>query len=223
VTDLAILVPSRGRPGNVARLTGACARTCRTRYVLHFGIDDDDPQLGGYDFGLAAATTGPRTGLVGWTNRLAAAHMDVPYLASLGDDMVPVTDGWDERLVTQVEHMGGGFAYPEDHRRNDIPEAVVVSTPVIAALGWFMYPELHHWYPDNIWADLGRGAGCLAYLPDVLVEHRHPNVDPATPADATYHEAAGRFDADAAAYRRWRLRHMTRDTATVRAATGRSC
>src|SRR5215469_15227372 len=99
VTDLAILVPSRGRPANVARLIEACEKTCRTGWVLSFGFDEDDPHL---DANLATyedrvdctALVLPRKNLTEWTNELASFWRDTPYLASLGDDMVPLTDGW---------------------------------------------------------------------------------------------------------------------------------
>lgn len=216
--DLAILVPSRGRPGNVTRLADACAQTCRTNYVLAFGFDDDDmASIPPIAHGMESWVR-PRMGLTAWTNELAGLHPDAPYLASLGDDMVPVTDGWDERLITAVEHMGGGFAYPDDRRRNDIPEAVVVDARIVKELKWFALPALEHWFIDNVWADLGRGAGDrLRWCPEVIVEHRHPNVT-GGPSDPTYHEAAGRFTKDAAAYRRWRLYDMPRDIRTVKGA-----
>ena len=223
VADLAVLVPSRGRPANVARLIKACAKTCRIKTMLMFGFDDDDLALSA---NLAAidwesmSVVQPRMGLAAWTNHLCGAvidgSVDVPYLASVGDDMVPITDGWDEQLIGQLERTGPGFAYPEDRRRSDIPEACVISTPIVQALGWMCLPALDHWYVDNVWADLGNGAGCLHYLPDVIVEHRHPNVT-GQPGDRTYSDAAARFDADAAAYRRWRLFQMGKDIETVRA------
>ena len=228
MTDLAILVPSRGRPASVARLAEACARTCRTNYVLHFGFDDDDPELDANRAAAAGhhATTLGRMGLVAWTNHLASRYMPRPpaYFASLGDDHLPISDGWDEQLITAVEHMGGGFAYPNDQRRDDIPEAVVVSSGVVRALGWMACPKLDHWYCDNVWADLGRGAGRLAYLPEVIVKHLNPVVispwtdpgDPLMDLDQTYEDAAQSWDKDLRAYQRWRLHDMRNDIGTVR-------
>jgi hypothetical protein len=224
VTDLAVLVPSRGRPANVARLIEACEKTCRADTVLRFGFDADDPEL---QANMAACTgrkgygeIQDRLGLAAWTNRLAMteAGMIFPpsHLASLGDDMVPVTDGWDERLIAACGPCG--MAYPNDRRRDDIPEAVVMSTAIVTALGWMCEPSIGHWYTDNVWADLGRGAGCLAYLPDVVVEHRHPNVPGGDRPDATYHEAAAGYAADLAAYQKWRMTRMRADVATVREA-----
>lgn len=224
MTDLAVLVPSRGRPANVARLVEACKKTCRAGTHLMFGIDNDDPARDTYIHSMdweSSMLIRDRMGLVAWTNYLAANQPDVPYLASLGDDMVPITDGWDAELITAVEKMGGGYAYPDDKRRADIPEAVVVDARIVKALGWFALPSLSHWFCDDVWGALGKGAGRLAYCPDVIVEHRHPNVYPDAKPDATYDAAAATYLADAAEYRRWRLYQMPKDVLTVKTACSR--
>jgi hypothetical protein len=229
VIDLAILVPSRGRPQNVGRLIEACRKTCRASTVLHFGFDEDDPSPNvpavpsGVIFDPVRIDIQPRMGLTAWTNHLASQYVQTlpehsaPYLASLGDDMVPETDGWDERLITAIEHMGGGFAYPFDGRRSDIPECCVVSTPIVAALGWMALPTSSHWFIDTAWGDLGR-PDRLAYLPDVTVRHLHPNVAGGDPHDQTYEDASPQLGKDLAAYQRWRLMDMPRDRETVRQA-----
>lgn len=221
MTDLVVLVPSRGRPGNIARLVEACNKTCRAQTLIAFGFDDDDPAYADNLKAAAGCFTSirHRMSLGPWTNELAGLHMDAAHLASIGDDMVPVTDGWDERLIGACEQMGGGMAYPNDRRRADIPEAIVMDTAIVKALGWMCLPALAHWYVDNVWSDLGRAAGCLRYLPDVVVEHRHPNVRGGDPSDATYHEASPRYATDMAAYQRWRLTGMRADVEAVRACT----
>jgi hypothetical protein len=192
--------------------------------VLHFGFDNDDKELMS---NLRAAgpcrfTTSNRMGLAAWTNHLASLNMDAPYLASIGDDMVPTSPGWDRLLVEGQREVGGGFTYPElgrgiQHgRQPDIPEAVVVDTRIVLALGWMCLPALTHWYVDNVWRDLGVGAGCFRCVPDAIVLHKHPNVPGGDKPDATYTAAARSFDSDAVIYRRWRLREMRKDTATVR-------
>ena len=217
MADLAVLVPSRGRPQNVARLIEACAKTCRAGTQLHFGFDEDDDTR--FDAMRAAdgawTSVRPRMGLAAWTNELAGHHPDARYLASLGDDMVPVTDGWDELLLAAQAKMGGGWTYPDDLRRTDIPEACVVDRRIVDALGWMCEPSIGHWYTDTVWADLGTGTGRLKFVPAAVVEHRHPNLGKA-PADATYHEAAQGFAADLAAYQKWRMRRMRADIETVR-------
>lgn len=234
MADLWVLVPSRGRPANVERLVRACALTCTADTKLHFAFDDDDEHLnksiamtGGHRY-----TVGPRDSLAGWTNDLAARHIrrgDADALASVGDDMVPKTHGWDTALLGAVQ-LRGGFAYPEverglEHgRQPGIPEAVVISAAVVRALGGMVprgpdgRPLMSHWFIDNVWRDLADGAcGGLAYVP-VVVKHMHPNVPGGDRPDQTYYDAAVRWAADNAAYCRWRVLSMRADIDRVRRA-----
>jgi hypothetical protein len=204
--DLLVIVPSRGRPQSIARLLDAVHATAKMKTHVHVAVDDDDPELERYRYVMSQAagdgdrlTTGPRKGLCAWTNELALARAgEYPFLASLGDDHVPYTPGWDKALIRAIVSMGGtGLAYPWDGTREDIPEACVISSDIVQALGWFCLPELSHWYPDNVWADLGRGAGCLRHLRAVKVEH-------AWKGDQTSKDSSKSISADRDAYYAWR-------------------
>ena len=221
--DLLIIVPSRGRPQNIARLLDCVHDTARLDTHVHVAVDEDDEKLPQYEAVMAKAggegdvlEVGPRKGLCGTTNDVAVRRAgEFPFLASLGDDMVPRTPGWDRALVNGILAMGGtGFVYPWDSTREDIPEAVVLSSDIVAALGWMCLPDLNHWYPDNVWADLGRGAGCIRHLRAVAVDHLHAAAGKA-PSDATYREASDRISGDRDAYYAWRATRMAGDVATV--------
>jgi len=213
----------------MAKLLEAVHSTAVLDTHVHFAADDDDPALPEYRKVMRAARdgdvfeTGSRDGLVGWTNKIAVRRAgEYRFLASLGDDMTPRTPGWDARLARAIDEMGGtGFAYPWDGIREDIPEAVVMSSDIVAALGWMANPALAHFWIDNTWADLGKGAGCLRYLRAVAVDHNH-YVTGKAKADATYGDAAGRIPADKAAYEKWRAERMADDVAVIRALRERS-
>jgi len=198
--DLLLIVPTRGRPESIIRLMKAMRDTCKMETHLVIGVDDDDPGLSRYgELTGLTMVTGPRKGLAEWTNDLAMARVaEYPYLASLGDDHVPVTPGWDRALIRAIESAGGvGFAYPWDDTREDIPEACVMSSAIVAALGWMCLPDLQHWYVDNVWADLGKGIGVLRHLRAVKVSH-------AWKADQTSKDSSERLAADRDAYYQWR-------------------
>lgn len=153
--DLLVIVPSRSRPGSIARMLDAVHATAKMRTHVHVAVDDDDPELERYQYVMGQAgrdgdtlTTGPRKGLCAWTNEIAVpAAGEYPFLASLGDDHVPYTPGWDKALIRAIAEMGGtGFAYPWDGTREDIPEAVVISSDIVTTLGWMCEPSLNHWY-----------------------------------------------------------------------------
>jgi hypothetical protein len=216
--DLLVIVPSRGRPQSIARLLSAVHETRRIGTHVHVAVDEDDETLPQYEAVMAKAggehdvlETGPRKGLCAWTNEVAVRRAgEYPFLASFGDDMVPRTPGWDKALCRAITDMGGtGLAYPWDGIREDVPEAVVMSSDIVAALGWMCMPELSHWYPDNCWADLGRGAGCIRHLRAVAVDHVRGRTD------ATAIGNSKTLDADRDAYWAWRRGRAAEDIKTV--------
>jgi hypothetical protein len=221
--DLLVIVPSRGRPQGVARLLDSVHETSRLATHVHVAVDSDDGKLPQYEAVMAKAggehdvlETGPRKGLCAWTNEVAVRRAgEYPFLASLGDDMVPRTPGWDAALVRAITDMGGtGFSHPWTGTREDIPEAVVMSGGIVAALGWMCLPGVAHWYLDDAWRDLGRGAGCIRHCRAVAVGHLRAEMGLA-PKDATTAESAERLSGDRDAYWAWRHGRMAGDIATV--------
>jgi hypothetical protein len=229
IADLAVLVPSRGRPENLARLITEVHRTARGRTHVLAGVDQDDPRLKDYMAlrktvlapGDYIHTSAQRRNLVQWTNHLA--HLEqgkYRFYASLGDDMVPRTPGWDVRLMGAIdEDFGGvGFSYPWDGVRDDIPEAYVASAEIPDALGWLMMPKLSHWYNDNVIADLGHGAGCIRQLRGVIIDHLNVGMGKA-PADQTAIDAGKGIPSDQQIYNEWRRADMLTDVGIVKELT----
>jgi hypothetical protein len=228
--DLLVIVPSRGRPENIRRLLGAVHETSMLATHVHIAVDEDDPELEFYrqvmnDLGDLddVLETGPRKGLAAWTNEIAVRRAGrYPFLASFGDDHLPETAHWDYFLTRGIGDMGGtGFTYPWDGLREDIPEAVVLSSNIVRALDWMCPPGLGHFFVDNAWADLGHGAGCIRHLRAVVVDHVHPRAGKAS-SDMTYKDASPRLDADREAYFNWRRSGMADDIRTIMALRGNS-
>jgi len=223
--DLLVITPTRGRPRSLARLLDAVHSTALLDTHVIAAADNDDPCLGEYEQVMRDHAgpgdhldVGARDSLTGWTNLIARNWAPVyPYLASLGDDMVPRTRGWDRALARAIQDMGGtGIAYPWDGIRTDIPEAPVMSSDIVRALGWMCNPDLQHFWIDDVWADLGHGAGCIRFCRAVVVEHVHP-VTGRAPKDTTNDESNAKIPADREAYFRWRATRMADDIAKVRA------
>jgi hypothetical protein len=216
--ELLVIVPSRGRPQSVARLLDAVRETRRTGTHVHVAVDEDDERLPEYEAVMDehgsdgdVLETGPRKGLAAWTNEIAVRRAgEYPFLASLGDDHVPRTPGWDRALVDAIIQMGGtGFSYPWDGTREDVPEAVVMSSDIVAALGWMALPACRHWYIDDTWAALGRGAGCIKHLRAVAVDHVRGRTD------ATAVGNGKSLDADRVAFWAWRRGRAAGDIKTI--------
>jgi hypothetical protein len=225
LADLAVLVPTRGRPDGLKRLIEACHANQRGTVHVIAGVDQDDSRLHDYmtlrkelPDGDTILTSNQRLNLVQWTNRMVKLTQgNYRYYASLGDDMMPMTKGWDTKLWGAIEEdFGGtGFSYPWDGIRDDVPEAYVASANIPEALGWLMMPELNHWYNDNCIGDLGHGAGCIRQLRGVIVQHLNVGTGKA-PVDQTALDQGQKIAEDKAIYEEWRRTRMLTDIETVK-------
>lgn len=187
------ICPSRNRPANIARLLNAWDDT-RAQADLVVAVDGDDEHLNDYrelftdvDPSQFILSVGPRTKLGPTLNRLAieyAPHYDA--VGFLGDDHIPRTPRWDERLADALD---GGLAYGNDLFQGErLATAVLQSSRIITTLGQFHPPQLVHLYLDDYWVALGKGIGRLTYLPDVILEHVH-FTNGKSASDLTYAEA----------------------------------
>lgn len=220
--DLLVIVPSRGRPARLREMLAGCLELSGAETNVIVANDEDD--YSGYadlsreykDERRVMWTSGPRQGLVAWTNFLARQCLGgYRALASFGDDHIPRTRDWDVMLLGAIEDLGGtGIVYPDDRRRMDIPEAPVVSTDIVHALRWFFPTALQHFYGDNALADIGVRTGCLRYCPEVTVEHMHWERAVAD-HDTTYRQAEAGLAADAMAYEQWKRADLDKAVLTV--------
>lgn len=216
--DLLIITPTRGRAASAQRLIDAVAATATAATDLILAVDRDDVSTYAGLTGEFTLISGPRKTCPEWSNQVAVEYAPrYRALASLGDDHVPETPGWDTALLAALDSMGGtGIAYGDDTLQHDkLPTAPVVSSDIVQALGWLFLPGLLHYYPDDVWRDLAAGAGCLAYVPDVTIRHLHYTFGTAV-RDETYAHREATWAPDEAAYRAWRRDQMPADVAAVR-------
>jgi len=224
MTDLVVIVPSRGRPDAAVELAQAFADTEATAQLV-FAVDEDDPTCGEYheaQFPYPRTThtfSAPST-MVSTLNRAAALYADKAVaIGFLGDDHRPRTSGWDRLYVEALRELGTGIVYGNDLLQGErIPTQVAMTSDIVRVLGHMAPPPLTHLYVDNYWRDLGEAAGCLRYLPDVVVEHMHP-----VAGKADWDEGHVRvnqpsmYQRDAEAYGRYVTEHFAADLAKVQA------
>ena len=206
-TKLAILVPTRGRPHNLKRLSKAAKDTCTTDYEIFARIDHDDkskyPKLENVTY-----LVGDRIFYANSVNETAehALQNGFTHLAILGDDVLPETVGWDQKMISKLN--GLGVVYGSDGLEHlhgkDLPTHVVVPIEMYKKLGWIALPALRHLFCDNVWRELGMITEFI-YMPDVKLSHLH-RWNKAAPDDKTYREANDKIkrEADRIAFETWR-------------------
>jgi hypothetical protein len=223
--NLLVVVPSRGRPRNIAALADAWTATQATADLI-VAVDDDDPTCGEY-FDVVAShprfdlVVGPRLGMVGSLNKVAVAHCEMyDAVGFMGDDHLPRTAQWDQRVCEALAEIGTGIVYGDDLLQGErLPTAAFMTSDIIRTLGWMSPPGLRHLYVDNAWRSLGCALEALRYLPDVVIEHMHPVAGKAE-SDAGYEavNASEVWQLDKAEYRRWLSDDCENDAEHVRQA-----
>jgi hypothetical protein len=204
---LAVAVPTRNRPHNLKRLANALKETCTVEYKLFARIDNDDtseyPELDNTTY-----IVGERIFYANSVNEVAERAMKdgFTHVAILGDDVLPETVGWDQKMIDALPELG--VAYGSDGLEHlhgeDLPTHVVVPIEMYKRLGWLGLPTLRHLFCDNVWRELGRLTNFI-YLPEVKLSHLH-RWNKAAPDDITYQEANDKVkrDLDRLAFEEWR-------------------
>lgn len=202
--DLALLVPSRNRPGAIVELMGAMIDTGTISDLIVI-VDDDDVNLNEYLDGSIKhkyqtfIVEREGKGMAKPLNK-AAHHFidDYRHFAFLGDDHRPRSAEWDTDLIDELDRLGTGIAYGNDlFMGAALPTAVAMSGDIVRALDGMVPHDMIHLYLDNFWLRLGKDLGAISYLEDVIIEHMHPAAGKGE-WDAGYKEvnASEVYDAD---------------------------
>jgi hypothetical protein len=207
MADLAVLVPSRERPHNIARLIDAMNKTCRGDTTLVLGVDEDDPCLAEYlAFSGGDVDTHIRAGfqrqLVRWLNALGTSYAQTHrVLGHIGDDNVPRTVGWDVRIMESLER--NLFCFGDDldpgRQSGSLSIHVFMRAEVVRRLGYMGPPQIQHMYVDPVWYAWGK-ATSIEFLSDVVLEHMHYTISGKAPADASYEHSTGLIPQDCTNY-----------------------
>lgn len=234
--ELAVLIPTRGRPGNIHKVIAAWDFTNAWDVADMLLIADaDDPEIEGYR-DLAAAIEHPDTGqplvrltvmpewvpMVHKLNQVAAnlAQSGVYFaLGFAGDDHLPQTIGWAKRYLTVLHELGSGMVFGDDgYQGANLSTEWAVTSDAVHALGRMVPAPVQHMYCDNSMMALFDGAGALRHLPEVRIEHMHPIAGKAE-NDDQYKRVNHRdqFKRDRAQFESWQRSGMLADIAAIRA------
>lgn len=228
MTDLVVIVPSRGRPAAAVQLADAFTATGATSRLV-FAVDEDDPTrhayaeaLGHYPHTTVHYAPAPST-MVKTLNVIASTYQHEAYaLGFLGDDHRPRTAEFDRLYVEALRKLGTGIVYGDDLLQGArIPTQVAMTSDIVRAMGFMAPPSLVHLAVDNWWKELGEGAACIRYLPDVVVEHMHPFAGKADWDEGHLRvNQQSMYDRDLAEFARLRRDELPAAVANVRALRG---
>lgn len=227
--DLAVIVPTRGRPDNVAKVISAWDFTNAWDHAdLILVADSDDPQIGGYRALIDPEACPVRLLEVPvWmpmVHKLDVAARDMAELywavGFAGDDHLPQTIGWAARYLAALRELGSGMVYADDgYQGAKLSTEWAMTSDVVRALGRMVPAKVEHMFCDNAVLELFTAAGAVRHLPEIRIEHRNPYAGGKAPMDDQYKRVNGRdqMNRDRRTYQGWQRTEMDAQVAAVRA------
>jgi len=215
--DLLVIVPSRGRAANIARLCGAFREPTRAQLLVC--QDRDDPLYRQPDW----VVQGPRKSFAGWVNEVAKGPIidGYKYVGTFGDDHMPTSTGWSEAICEHLEAAGPlGMCYGDDLLSEPVFHRTGFCTMIFARASFWralgkMAPEGMYQYVDLFWYALGTKLGTLAKVPGLTIEHLHWCNNKAV-RDGLYLESDKHLAADMAEWDRYEREDLPADLERVR-------
>lgn len=199
--DLALIVPSRGRPGNIYRLWTCLKDTCRGDTTLIVGLDSDDApsydRLPGVEYVVLdnLRYVGP------WINYLAQqVKDDYKYIGHIGDDNIASTVAWDVQMMEALQITRFAFGndqYPREP--GSLCCHLFTHSDTVEKLGYLAVPSIKHMWVDPVWMAWGKACG-ITYLHDVDLRHVHFTGGGGAYYDETYAQSVTTAESDKKAF-----------------------
>lgn len=217
---ISVLLPSRGRPTNLARLIGSAKDTADTEVEFVVYADDDDPETAKMGEGLGAkVVVGLRIVLSETWNRCfeQSSH---DLLMHCGDDIIFRSPGWDTEVAKAFEQYPDRIllVHGDDGAWGDrFGTHSFIHRRWAETLGYFVPPYFSSDYNDTWLNDVANMLGRRVYLPQVITEHMHFAFGKG-PLDQTHQERLERHRQDGVDALYARLAHeRQQDAAKLRA------
>jgi len=224
MTDLAVIVPTRSRPQNVAPIVKAWYETGAFGVAdLWWVVDADDSEYDRYLVAFREAGPGLRLDIApAWrplVPKLNAAatglrkEFGYKYLAFMGDDHIPRTPMWAHMLIEDHLRPGTGIVYGRDGIQDRrLPTWWSMDGRIVDALGRMVPAPVQHLYCDNAVKALGERTDQLGYDERILIEHMHPVAGKGT-MDAQYQRVnrPEQYGRDQIAFNSWVNSGLDRD------------
>lgn len=196
MTCTSLLLPSRGRPTNIARLHQSIVDTAHGDWEMVVRLDDDDPTASEYPT-LRNVTylCGPRVVLSQYWNECFAAARG-PVFMHAGDDIVMATPGWDVIVAEAFPADGIALVHGDDlgDRGTTFATHGFLRREWVDAVGYFVPPYFSSDFNDVWLNEVANALERRIFVP-IVNEHLHPGFGKG-PLDQTHLERMARHKAD---------------------------
>lgn len=201
---LCLIIPSRGRPTKILDTLNSIDKTCNHLNTdVFILLDEDDTSVVDYFKTVpnwvrikVYNRDKDRTLTTEIINRCFDEHNNYEFYSVTNDDIIYLTEGWDEALCQKMKISCGqddtmvekyGNHYIGNIKPGEFPITSVIDGDICRELGWLQYPELIHSCGDNIWFWIGKRANCLYHDGKYHTVHMSPYFDKCE-ADETFNK-----------------------------------
>jgi hypothetical protein len=183
--NIAILVPSKGRPEGCKKLLDSISKTAENLPNVYLMYQKDESKQ--YQFNLA----GYWPGVTQWSTQewlptvqkwndlcdLALQNKDNKLFMLGSDDIVFTTPLWDKELLEHYNALKNKVHvyHFQDSRDKDGTPHPIVTREYIETMGYFLPPIFLHWYCDTWTVDIAKANGCFTHLKNYELAHIKPS------------------------------------------------
>ncbi len=173
-SDILVILPTRERPIAALQALASILDSSQGRVDVVICLDEDDDKSLRMNGRNVTTRIAPRKTFTQWINAAAVEFCrQYPIIGWAADDIRYLKPLWDFKVRATLR-AGLGIVYGPDGIQNEnLPTHPFVSSQIVQALGYLIHPKLKHYYNDNYLKELGTHLGCLKYLKDFTIEHRH--------------------------------------------------
>ena len=207
---ISLLCPSRGRPKKLARLIKSIANTATipSRIEILIYVDDDDPEKFEYILSHKNLVLDPlisklknidlfvdqpfRTPIL---NNILSDRAQGNILMITNDDQIFRDKNWDIRIDEEARKFPDNIYcmwFNDGRYQEKICTFPILSREWVDTIG-YIEPFLFEHFNCDLWTwQIGKMIDRLHYIPDILVEHLHPDTGKAEQDETTMRNLKGR-------------------------------
>lgn len=176
-----VRMPSRGRWAQALQTLTAYRELAGIPIDLEVVADYDDESLTTevlYRLSLMACTVtyGAHKSKIEACNGGRVNEWDILVLGS--DDMMPVKEGWARRVVELFEEhwptLDGAIHLDDGYAHERVNTLTIMGRRLYDQFGYIYHPSYKSVFCDDEYTEVLQAMGRLVYVPEVLIEHRHP-------------------------------------------------
>lgn len=179
-------LPSRSRPYRVFEVLDATINNLvGENFKFLLSLDEDDDTMNNdevikklEDYPNMKIVWGSSDSKIHAVNRdLDEYDEDWDIVVLLSDDMVPVVNGFDNKIREAFEKhfpdLDGVTWFSDGYQKNRLNTLCILGKKYYDRFGYIYHPDYKSWYADNEFTIVANALKKQVYFENVIIEHRH--------------------------------------------------